>query len=59
MESQPQNPEFRNNPKNFHPCITSGSATVLKMAWCNTMINISVNIRGQKYFNIALVLQDE
>ena len=21
MESQPQNPEFRNNPKNFHPCI--------------------------------------
>ena len=20
MESQPQNPEFRNNPKNFHPC---------------------------------------
>ena len=22
MESQPQNPEFRNNPENFHPCIT-------------------------------------
>ena len=21
MESQPQNPEFRNDPKNFHPCI--------------------------------------
>ena len=21
MESQPQNPEFRNNPENFHPCI--------------------------------------
>ena len=20
MESRPQNPEFRNNPKNFHPC---------------------------------------
>ena len=20
MESQPQNPEFRNNPKHFHPC---------------------------------------
>ena len=20
MESQPQNPEFRNNPDNFHPC---------------------------------------
>ena len=21
MESQPQNPEFRNIPENFHPCI--------------------------------------
>ena len=21
MESQPQNPEFRNNPENFRPCI--------------------------------------
>ena len=21
MESQPQNPEFRNNPENFHPWI--------------------------------------
>ena len=21
MESQPLNPEFRNNPENFHPCI--------------------------------------
>ena len=28
MESQPQNPEFRNNPENFHPCmceVCSGS----------------------------------
>ena len=23
MESQPQNPEFRNNPENFHPCISA------------------------------------
>ena len=23
MESQPQNPEFRINPENFHPCIVS------------------------------------
>ena len=22
MESQPQNPEFRNNPENFHTCYT-------------------------------------
>ena len=25
MESHPQNPEFRNNPENFHPC----SCTIL------------------------------
>ena len=24
MESQPQNPEFRNNPENFHPCADPG-----------------------------------
>ena len=23
MESQPQNPEFRNNPEKFYPCIRS------------------------------------
>ena len=22
MESQPQNPEFKNNPENFQPCIS-------------------------------------
>ena len=21
MKSQPQNPEFKNNPENFHPCV--------------------------------------
>ena len=25
MESQPQNPEFRNNPENFHTCKKSQS----------------------------------
>ena len=27
MESQPQNPEFRNNPENFHTCITEPCIT--------------------------------
>ena len=27
MESQPQNPEFRNNPENFHPCNTDLNIT--------------------------------
>ena len=25
MESQPQNPEFRNNPENFHTCYMGSS----------------------------------
>ena len=28
MESQPQNPEFRNIPENFHPCTTDHSHCV-------------------------------
>ena len=28
MESQPQNPEFRNNPENVHPCIQTLEAQV-------------------------------
>ena len=27
MESQPQNPEFRINPENFHPCFMSHVST--------------------------------
>ena len=29
MESQPQNPEFKNNPDNFHPCIIDCAVNVL------------------------------
>ena len=36
MESQPQNPEFRNNPENFHPCKPSGGQTKLKRACPST-----------------------
>ena len=28
MESQPQNPEFSNNPENFHPCLISKHAPI-------------------------------
>ena len=31
MESQPQIPEFRNNPENFHPCIHSQVLGVIKI----------------------------
>ena len=29
MESQPQNPEFRNNPEIFHPCLIAGIANYM------------------------------
>ena len=28
MESQSQNPEFRNNPENFHPCIQENNSLI-------------------------------
>ena len=41
MESQPQNPEFRNNPENFHPCDTHWKY-LIKCFQCmlkNTMVD--------------------
>ena len=29
MESQPQNPEFRINPANFHPCLSTNQLTLV------------------------------
>ena len=42
MESQPQNPELRNNPENFHPwhCIPLKCAT--KFEICNLLIRYIV-----------------
>ena len=31
MESQPQNPEFRNNPESFHPCIGLDKQKILSV----------------------------
>ena len=31
MESQPQNPEFRINPENFHPCKTNCNLNILTL----------------------------
>ena len=33
MESQPQNPEFRNNPENFHPCICLSIRVFWLVGW--------------------------
>ena len=37
MESQPQNPEFRYNPENFHPCYMSA----------HVFLNLSNEIRKE------------
>ena len=34
MESQPQNPEFRKNSENFHPCIAQTLRFFLKYFQC-------------------------
>ena len=46
MESQPQNPEFRNNPENFHPCYKH-----FKMApvWAN--LNMDTWLKVQNFPN--------
>ena len=44
MESQPQNPEFRYNPKNFHPCDPNKTSNLFR---------IQVVIK-RKVFNILL-----
>ena len=44
MESQPQNPEFRINPENFHPCIYFFVFQFLKCNALYGMFNRSLNM---------------
>ena len=48
MESQPQNPEFRKNPENFHTCIQEMNITCPS----SIMVCISLNIA---FRNLILV----
>ena len=43
MESQPQNPEFRNNPENFHPCDCKLGSNADKYFLQQNCINYSVS----------------
>ena len=48
MESQPKNPEFRNNPENFHPCnknLGSYQSTIFTLK----------KIYSQKYIEIECI----
>ena len=42
MESQPQNPEFRNNPENFHPCKYQNLAHFMVFILCLAGVNIKI-----------------
>ena len=44
MESQPQNPEFRNNPENFHPCLNGLKLAVVVLEILN--VNRSKSAEG-------------
>ena len=39
MESQPQNPEFRNNPENFHPWISDLDLNYLHRLICPNILD--------------------
>ena len=50
MESQPQNPEFRNNPENFHKWIWHGCGN--NMTWSHFIqvkLEISIYLSWDKY----------
>ena len=44
MESQPQNPEFRINPENFHPCSTKQWTKFLAQGH-NTVTLLAVSLK--------------
>ena len=49
MESQPQNPEFRNNPENFHPC----QKLFHNIMFCMQKNHCSICYLAMKLINIA------
>ena len=40
MESQPQNPEFRNNPENFHPCLRIAIVNIVLLRLCMNVLTM-------------------
>ena len=56
MESQPQNPEFRNNPENFQPC-TYVCIRVLLQFLINSDLQLSFHGHTQKLINLIHILE--
>ena len=49
MESQPQNPEFRINPENFHPCSVCTKILTMKKNIINNKILQQILMRIMVY----------
>ena len=49
MESQPQNPEFRINPENFHPCKLTFMTSVLLFSFSGSANNTISGCFTEKY----------
>ena len=47
MESQPQNPDFRNNPENFHPCLTHRFIFIASGYFC---VGVGALCPSQQFF---------
>ena len=50
MESQSQNPEFKNNPDNFHPCLNSRQKFMLLRLFnkCSVIKNNNLKTHDRK-----------
>ena len=46
MESQPQNPEFRKNPENFHPCTHFFTLAAVTAAENHTLSGKTMTVTG-------------
>ena len=55
MESQFQNPEFRNNPENFHPCLTHFILGHFFMFFCRLLIFFKSSFSKNSYKNTIRV----
>ena len=56
MESQPQNPEFKINPENFHTCTTPHYNMDLDITCCRSKIFLSWNLSSKKFENFFVKL---
>ena len=58
MESRLQNPEFRNNPENFHPCLYKDLNVVVTINHVHLFVRNylhSISLAGQHFVMLWLI----